>query len=73
MKIHTLSFPTFVLTRSVRDIVDLQNWVGSSTPGSIISSYPIPTLLEPDLLFVRNSVWISREVQRSVDGVLSSF
>jgi len=49
--IHTLSFPTFGLTHSVRKIVDPRNCVGSSTPGSIISSHPIPTLLEPEPLF----------------------
>ena len=52
MKIHTLSFPTFDLTRSVRDC-------GSSTPGSIISSHPIPTLLEPEPLFLMKSAWMS--------------
>jgi len=59
MKIHTLSFPTFGLTRSVCDIVDPRNCVGSSTPGGIISSNPIPTLLEPELLFLMNSIWMS--------------
>jgi len=73
MKIHTLSFPTFGLTRSVRNIVNPRNCVGSSTPGSIISSHPIPTLLEPEPLFLMNSVWMSREVRRSVDGGLSAF
>jgi len=66
MKIHTLSFPTFGLTRSVRDIVDPRNCVGSSTPGNIISSHPIPAF------FLMNSVWMSREVRRSVDGGLSA-
>ena len=73
IKIHTLSFPTFGLTRSVRDIVDPCNYVGSSMPGSIISSHQIPTLLKPELLFLMNSVWKSREVRRSVDGGLSAF
>jgi len=73
MKIHTLSFPTFGLTRSVCDIMDPRNCVGSSTPGSIISSHPIPTLLEPELLFLMNSVWKSQEVRWSVDGGLRAF
>jgi len=73
MKIHTLSFPTFGLTRSVRDIVDPRNCVGSSMPGTIISSHPIPKLLEPEPLFFMNSVWMSREVWLSVDGGLSAF
>jgi len=74
MTIHTLSFPTFGLTRSVRDIVDPRNCVGSSTPGSIISSHPIRMFLEPAPLFLMNSVWMSREVRRrSVDGGLSAF
>jgi len=73
MKIHTLSFPTFGLTGSVHDIMDPRNCVGSSMPGSIISSHPIPTLLEPDPLFPMNSVWILRVVRRSVDGGLSVF
>jgi len=73
MKIHTLSFPTFGLTRSVCDIVDPHNCVGFSTPGSIISSHPIPMLLELEPLFLMNSVWMSREVRRSVDGGLSAF
>jgi len=73
MKIHTLSFPTFGLTRSVRDIVDPSNRMGSSMPGSIRSSHPIPTLLNPAPLFLMNSIWMSREVRRSVDGRLSAF
>ena len=73
MKIHTLRFATFVLTSSVRDIVDPRKCVGSSTPGSIISSHPISTLLELEQLFLMNSAWISREVRLSVDGGLSAF
>jgi len=73
MKIHTLSFPTSGLTRSVCDIVDPRNCMGSSTPGSIISSHLIPTLLKPELLLLMNSGWKSREVRRSVDGGLSAF
>jgi len=46
---------------------------GSSTPGNIISSHPIFTLLEPDPLVLMNSVWMSSEVRRSVDGGLSVF
>ena len=41
--IHTLSFPTFGLTRSFRRSPQLR---GSSQPGSIISSHLLPTLLE---------------------------
>jgi len=73
MKIHYLS-QLFGLTRSVRDIMDPRNRVGSSTPGSIISSHPIPTTLhEPEPLFLMNSLWMSREVRRSVEGGLSAF
>jgi len=72
MKIHYLSQP-FGLTRSVRDIMDPHNCVGSSTPGSIITSHPIPTLLEPEPLFLMNSLWMSRAVRRSVEGGLSAF
>jgi hypothetical protein len=73
MKIHTLSFPTFGLTRSVRDIMDPCNCMGSSMPGSIISSHPIPTAHKPELLILMNSVWMSREVRHSVDGGISAF
>jgi len=73
MKIHTLSFPTFGLTRSVCDILDPCNCVGSSMPDSIIYSHRIPTLLELEPLFLMNSVWMSQEVRRSVDGGLSAF
>ena len=73
MKIHTLCFPTFGLTRSVRDIVGPHNGMGSSTPDSIISSHPIPTLLEPELLYLMNSIWMLREVWLSVDGGRSAF
>ena len=72
MKIHYLS-QLFGLTHSVRDIMDPRNCVGSSTPGSIISSHPIPTLLEPTPIFLMNALSISREVRRSADGVLSAF
>jgi len=72
MKIHYLSQP-FGLTHSVRDIMDPRNCVGSSTSGSIISSHPIPMLLEPKLLFFINSLWMSREVRWSVEGGLSGF
>jgi len=46
---------------------------GSSMPGSIMSSHVIPMLLEPELLFFMNSVWMSGEMRRSVDGGLSDF
>jgi len=72
MKIHYLSQP-FGLTHSVRDIMDPCNCVWASTPGNIISSHPIPTLLEPELLFRMNSLWMSWEVRRSVEGGLSAF
>jgi hypothetical protein len=73
MKIHTLSFPTFGLARSVRDIVDGCNCAGSSTPGNFISSHPIPTLPEPEPSFLINYVWMSLEVRQSVDGGFSAF
>ena len=69
MTIHYLS-QLFGLTRSVRNIMDPRNWVGSSMPGSIISSHPIPKLLEPEPLFLMNFLWMSREVRRSVEGGL---
>jgi len=65
MKIHTLSFPTFGLTRSVDGSTQFR---GSSTPGSIISSHPIRMLIEPEPLYRMNSVWMSRGLRRSVDG-----
>jgi len=34
------------------------SFCGSSTPGNIISSHPIPMLYEPERLFLRNSVWM---------------
>ena len=46
---------------------------GSSMPGSIISSPLIPMLLEPPPLFLMNSVWMLRDMRRSVDGGLSAF
>jgi len=42
-------------------------------PGSVISSHPITTLLKPEALFLMNSIWMSREVRRQVDGALSAF
>jgi len=38
-----------------------------------ISSHPLPTLLEPEPLFLKNSLRMPREVRRSVDDGLSSF
>ena len=73
MNIHYLS-QLFGVTRSVHDIMDRRNCVGSPTPGSIISSHPIPTtLLEPEPLFLINSLSMSREVQRSVEVGLAAF
>jgi len=46
---------------------------GSSRPGSIIACHPLPALLKPEPLFLTNSIWMSREVRRSVDGGLSAF
>jgi len=40
--------------------------------GSIISSHLIPMLFKPELLFLMNSIWMSREVGLSVDGGLSA-
>ena len=46
MKIHTLSFPTFGLTRSVRDIVDPRNWVD---PHGCVVSYLLTFLCSSGL------------------------
>ena len=46
-KIHTLSFATFGLTRSVS---------GSSRPGSIISSHLLPTLVDLDVEGTRGEI-----------------
>jgi len=72
MNIHTLSFPTFALTQcpKFRRFVQLR---GSSTPGSIISSHLIVTLLQPEPLWIMNSMWMLREVRWSVDRWLSAF
>jgi len=67
-KLHTLSFQTFGLTHSFRGSTQLRR---SSWPGSIISSHPHPTLLEPEPLILTNSIWMSREVPWSVVGGLS--
>jgi len=69
VKIHTLSFPTVGLTRSDGDFGSAQ-LRGSSTPGSKLSSHPIPTFLKTEPLYLMNFVWMSR---RSVDGGLSAF
>jgi hypothetical protein len=42
---------------------------GSSWPGNIISSH-LSALLKLELLPVTNSIWMSREVWRNVDGGL---
>jgi len=55
MKIHYLS-QSFGLICSVRDIMIPRNCMGSSMLGSIISSRPIPTLLEPEPLFLMISI-----------------
>jgi hypothetical protein len=72
MKIHHLS-QLFGLSRSVHDIMDPRNCVGCSTPGSIISSHWISTLLEQEPLILTNSLWMLREVRQSVEGGLSAF
>ena len=54
MKIHTLSFPTFSLTRSVGGSTQLR---GSSQPGSIISSHLLPTLLEHNVEGTRGEIF----------------
>jgi len=72
MKIHYLP-QLFSLIRSVRDIMDQCNCVGSSMLGRMISSHPISMLLEPEPLLLMNSLWMSWEVQRSVEGGLSAF
>jgi len=73
MKIHTLSFPTFGLTRSVRDFVAACNCMDPQR--RVVSYFPtqFATLLEPEPLFLMNFVWMSRDVWRSVDGGLSAF
>jgi len=45
----------------------------SSMPCSIISSHPICPILEPELLFVMHSVWMSPELQGTVDSVLPAY
>jgi hypothetical protein len=46
---------------------------GSSWPGSIISSHLLPTHHELEQLSLMNSISMSREVWRNVDGGLSAF
>ena len=72
MKIHTLSFPTFGLTQSVRD-VDPRNCVDHQrrVVSYLFTRYIRSSNQNRSLLM--NSVWMSREVQRSVDGGLSAF
>jgi len=72
MKILYLS-QLFGVTCSVHNIMDPCNCFGSSTPGSIISSHQISTLLEPEPLFQMNSLWMSREVRWIVEGGFSAF
>jgi len=42
-------------------------------PGSSISSHLIPLLLQPELDFLMNSIWMSQEVRQSIAGGLSAF
>ena len=72
MKIHSI-FPNFCPHSICLRFGGSAQLRGSSTPGSIISSHPMPSLLEPELLVLMNSVWMSREVRGSVDGGLSAF
>jgi len=62
--IGTISFPALGLTRSFWDFVDPRNLCGSSRPGyPVISSHPLPMLLEPEPLFLTNSLrmpWLVR-------------
>ena len=53
--------------------VDPCNLCGSSLPGSITSCSHIPSLLEPELLFLTNSVWLAHEERRSVEDGLAAF
>jgi len=53
--------------------IDLRNLCGSSQPGSITSSHPVTTLLEPVPLFFNNSLRMPGEERRSVDDGLSAF
>jgi hypothetical protein len=46
---------------------------GSSLPGSITLSHPLPTLLKSEQLVLTNSFWMPREVRRSVDDELSAY
>jgi hypothetical protein len=59
MIIHTLSFPTFCLICTVRNIVDARNCLKSSMPGSSISSHPISRLLEQYPDYLLNSLGMS--------------
>jgi len=61
-KIHTLSFPTFRLTRSIWDFVDPPNCVD---PQRQVVSYLLTRFLRcwsQAPLFLMNSVWMSQEV-----------
>jgi hypothetical protein len=46
---------------------------GSSTADGIITFYLSTMLLEPELVFLMNSVWFSREAWRSIGRVLCAF
>jgi len=45
---------------------------GFSRPGSILSSQFVSRLLELEPFFLTNSVWMSQEVWRNVDGWLTA-
>ena len=73
MKIHSLSFPTFGLTHSVGDLVDQRNCLD---PQCRVVSYLLTWFRRcssQELLILINSIWMSREVLRSVDCGLSAF
>jgi len=72
MKIHSI-LPNFWSHLLCPRCHGSTQWGGFSTPGSVICSHLISILLEQELLMVRESVWMSREVWQSVDGGLAAF
>jgi len=70
MTIHTLTFPTFSPTCSVRDCVDPCNCMHPQHRVISYLSHTIATLLKLEPLFLMNSVWMWWDMQRIVNSGL---
>jgi len=71
---YTLHFSHLLISLALAETLCGSTQLGGSLqPGCIITSYPLPTPLEPELVFLTNSCWKATRGASECDNGLSGF